>query len=118
MKAKLIYDYVQQKSRYVSIQVGIGGWKPMDASDVDRLGYGDCKGLTNYTKAFEAVCLPTTQFYMGIATRKILNLTCVYARESYDFSDSLWGDYIWLECTSQDDPFVTKVLLLMTEMFW
>jgi hypothetical protein len=31
MKAKLIYDYVQQKSRYVSIQVGIGGWKPMDA---------------------------------------------------------------------------------------
>jgi hypothetical protein len=51
MKAKLIYDYVQQKSRYVSIQVGIGGWKPMDASDVDRLGYGDCKGLTNYTKA-------------------------------------------------------------------
>jgi transglutaminase-like putative cysteine protease len=50
MKAKLIYDYVQQKSRYVSIQVGIGGWKPMDASDVDRLG-GDCKGLTNYTKA-------------------------------------------------------------------
>jgi heterodisulfide reductase subunit A-like polyferredoxin len=32
-----------KKSRYVSIQVGIG-WKPMDASDVDRLGYGDCKG--------------------------------------------------------------------------
>jgi hypothetical protein len=47
--AKLIYDYVQQKSRYVSIQD-----RRMEAdgcSDVDRLGYGDCKGLTNYTKA-------------------------------------------------------------------
>jgi hypothetical protein len=60
---------------------------------------------------------PTTQFYMGIATRKILNLTLCLCKESYDFSDSLWGDYIWLECTSQDDPLVTKVLLLMTEMF-
>jgi hypothetical protein len=42
-KARIIYEYVQQKSRYVSIQVGIGGWKPMDAADVDRLGYGDCQ---------------------------------------------------------------------------
>ena len=50
-KAKLIYNYVQQKSRYVNISIGIGGWKPMLASDVDRLGYGDCKALTNYTKA-------------------------------------------------------------------
>ncbi|MFZ0596026.1 MAG: DUF3857 domain-containing protein, partial [Flavobacterium sp.] len=50
-KAQLVYDFVQKKSRYVSIQVGIGGWKPMLATDVDRLGYGDCKALTNYTKA-------------------------------------------------------------------
>jgi hypothetical protein len=33
------------------VQVGIGGWKPMLAGDVDRLGYADCKGLSNYTKA-------------------------------------------------------------------
>jgi hypothetical protein len=62
MKAKLIYDYVQQKSRYVSIQVGIGG-KPMDASDVDRLGYGDCKGLTNYTKVLRQVPSYNTILY-------------------------------------------------------
>lgn len=37
-KAKLVYEYVQSKTRYISIQLGIGGWKPMKAKDVDRLG--------------------------------------------------------------------------------
>ncbi|MCF6280465.1 MAG: DUF3857 and transglutaminase domain-containing protein [Flavobacteriaceae bacterium] len=49
-KAKIVYNYVQDKVRYISIQVGIGGFKPMQASAVDNLSYGDCKGLTNYTK--------------------------------------------------------------------
>lgn len=37
-KARIVYNFVQQRSRYVSIQEGIGGWKPMMAKDVDRLG--------------------------------------------------------------------------------
>ncbi len=107
-KAKIIYNYVQEKSRYVSIQLGIGGWKPMFAKDVDRLGYGDCKALTNYTKALlNVVDVPTynTLLYGG--------------REKYDIESdfvSMQGnhmilcipnedDYIWLECTSQDNPF-------------
>ena len=49
-KAKIVYEYMQNKTRYISVQVGIGGWKPMLAGDVDRLGYGDCKALTNYTQ--------------------------------------------------------------------
>ena len=50
-KAKIVYKYMQEKTRYISVQVGIGGFKPMLAKDVDRLGYGDCKALSNYTKA-------------------------------------------------------------------
>ena len=49
-KAKIIYNYVQSKTRYVIIQLGIGSWKPMIVKDVDKLGYGDCKALTNYTR--------------------------------------------------------------------
>jgi transglutaminase-like putative cysteine protease len=107
-KAQLIYDYVQKKSRYVSIQVGIGGWKPMFADDVDRLGYGDCKALTNYTKALlEVVGVPSynTVLY-GDRQKKDIESQFVSIQGNHMILAIPNGDdYIWLECTSQDAPF-------------
>ncbi|WP_296314070.1 DUF3857 domain-containing protein [Winogradskyella sp. UBA3174] len=107
-RAKLVYNYMQERTRYISIQVGIGGWKPMLADDVDKLGYADCKGLTNYTKALlEAVEVPSyyTLVYGGKSIRDL----------DSDFS-SVQGNHailcvpnddenIFLECTSQTNPF-------------
>jgi Domain of Unknown Function with PDB structure (DUF3857)/Domain of Unknown Function with PDB structure (DUF3858)/Transglutaminase-like superfamily len=107
-KAKLIYDYVQQKVRYISIQVGIGGWKPMLASDVDRLGYGDCKALTNYTHALlKAVDIPSyyTILY-GDRYRRNIETDFVSMQGNHIILTIPVGDkYTWLECTSQTDPF-------------
>ena len=50
-KAKRIYEFMQNKTRYISVQVGIGGYQPIPADEVDRVGYGDCKGLSNYMMA-------------------------------------------------------------------
>lgn len=107
-RAKLIYNYMQQRTRYISIQVGIGGWKPMLADDVDNLGYADCKGLTNYTKALlEAVDVPSyyTLVYGGKSIRDIDEgfsstqgnhaILCVPNND----------ENIFLECTSQTNPF-------------
>lgn len=50
-KVKKLYQYMQQKTRYVLVAMGIGGWKPMDTEEVRKKGYGDCKGLTNYMRS-------------------------------------------------------------------
>lgn len=107
-KAKLIYNYVQQKSRYVNISIGIGGWKPMPATDVDRLGYGDCKALTNYTKALlNAVDVPSYNTILyGNPRKRNIESDFVSMQGNHMILSIPNGDnYVWLECTSQDAPF-------------
>lgn len=107
-KAKIIYQYMQEKSRYVSIQLGIGGFKPMLATDVDRLGYGDCKALSNYTRALlDVVGVPSyyTELYGDHDLRDIDEdffsiegnhaILCVPNKDKY----------VFLECTNQYNPF-------------
>lgn len=107
-KAKIVYEYVQQKSRYVSIQVGIGGFKPMAAKEVDRLGYGDCKALTNYTKALlNAVGVPSyhTILYGGYNKTDVESDFVSIQGNHMILSIPDNDKYIGLECTSQDGPF-------------
>lgn len=107
-KAKIIYDYVQKKSRYVNIAIGIGGWKPMLAADVDRLGYGDCKALSNYTKALlQAVDVPSYNTILyGDRYKSNIQSDFVSMQGNHMILAIPNGDnYTWLECTSQDDPF-------------
>jgi len=107
-KARKIYNYVQNKVRYISVQIGIGGWKPTIASEVDRLSYGDCKALTNYTKALlEAVGVPSyyTILYLDNEERSlsedIASIQGNHAILGVPDNDEI----IWLECTSQLSPF-------------
>ena len=107
-KARKIYQFVQDKVRYISIQIGIGGWKPMLASDVDKLSYGDCKALTNYTKALlEVVGVPSyyTILYGDTFERDIISdFTSLQGNHAILAIPN--GDEItWLECTNQDAPY-------------
>ncbi|MDR7372490.1 DUF3857 domain-containing protein [Flavobacterium aquidurense] len=107
-KAKIIYDYVQKKSRYVNIAIGIGGWKPMLAADVDRLGYGDCKALSNYTKALlQAVDVPSYNTILyGDRYKSNIQSDFVSMQGNHMILAIPNGDnYTFLECTSQVDPF-------------
>ncbi|MCU7496875.1 MAG: DUF3857 domain-containing protein, partial [Ignavibacteria bacterium] len=103
-----LYRYMQKRTRYVSVQLGIGGYQPFDAKYVHEKGYGDCKALSNYmvsllkqagVKAFPVLIrnghfrrpmikeFPSNQFNHVIV--------CVPLEEQ---------DTLWLECTSQTTP--------------
>ncbi len=107
-RAKIIYDFVQKKTRYISIQVGIGGWMPMLASDVDKLSYGDCKALTNYTKSLMDVANVKSYYtllFAGGVKKNIENdIVSPQGNHAFLYIPSKGKD-IWLECTSQIDPF-------------
>lgn len=53
-KVKTIFQYMQSKTHYILVTMGIGGWQPMEAEDVRKKGYGDCKALTNYMRTLLA----------------------------------------------------------------
>jgi hypothetical protein len=109
LKAKKVYEYMQQKTRYVSVQVGIGGYQPFLAADVDRLNYGDCKALVYYTQSLlKTVGIDSWYCVVESGSRK-RSLTPDFA--SMDQGDHVIlcipfkSDTTWLECTSQKIPF-------------
>jgi hypothetical protein len=108
-KAKKIYEYMQQKTRYISVQIGLGGFQPMFANDVQRLGYGDCKALVSYMQSLlKAVDILSIYCVVNAGSLK-QNMDAEFA--SMDQGNHvilclpLEKDTTWLECTSQTVPF-------------
>ncbi|ARS40092.1 hypothetical protein CA265_10695 [Sphingobacteriaceae bacterium GW460-11-11-14-LB5] len=105
-KISILYNHLQQNTRYVSVQLGIGGFRPILAEKVAQVNYGDCKALSNYMKALlneagiasnlivignDMPSLNPNYSSMGQANHMIL---CV----------PLAKDTTFLECTSQYKP--------------
>ena len=105
-KIKVLYNYLQKNTHYISIQLGIGGLQPFEASFVAEKKYGDCKALSNYMVSLLKEA--------GIKA----NLAIIYGgkgfRELYeDFPKHYFNhvvvcvpnekDTTWLECTSQTE---------------
>jgi transglutaminase-like putative cysteine protease len=99
---RLLYEHLQDKTRYVAIEMGIRGWQPQSAAEVYKNKYGDCKDLSTYMvamlehagiKAYPALALTRNKgtVYEEFPTSQFNHCIAVVPFEQ---------DTIWLECTS------------------
>ncbi len=67
------YDYVRSNIRYVSIKLGIGGYKPHDADDVAKYKYGDCKDKATLLNSILEE-LEIKAFYVLVRSKPMISL--------------------------------------------
>ena len=107
-KVKILYEYLQQNFRYVSIQLGIGGFKPFPADFLHEKKYGDCKGLSNYLEAcLAALNIKSYSAWIQSGDNETY-LDTSFAHDVFNHQIlmvPLNKDTVWLECTSNYNEF-------------
>ena len=103
-----LYSMMQEKTRYVSVQIGIGGWQPIEALEVEGKSYGDCKALSNYMKSLLDAAGINSYYALIRAGEDATEV--LHDFPSNQFNHAIMcvprgSDTIWLECTSQSIPF-------------
>lgn len=107
-KVQKLYQYLQNNTHYISVQLGIGGWQPFDAKYVAANKYGDCKALSNFMVSILKEAGIKANYVVATAGGGEKGLSEDFPVPSY-FNHVITcvpngKDSIWLECTSQTVP--------------
>jgi transglutaminase-like putative cysteine protease len=105
-KIKALYEYLRQNTRYVSIQLGIGGLSPFPAEMVMNSGFGDCKALSVYMQALLAAAGIHSEYLIVNTGRRNL-MKDFYSVGQMDHAMlcvPMQEDTLWIECTNPRLP--------------
>jgi hypothetical protein len=106
-KIEILYKYLQDNTRYISVQLGIGGWQTIPAEKVAQNGYGDCKALTNYMAALLREVGILSKYTIINSDDDGLYTDVDFVSNQFDhviLCVPMKKDTVWLECTSNILP--------------
>lgn len=102
-KIQRIYEYVQQKTRYVAISLGEHSWKPHSAQQVCDKKYGDCKDLSGFFIALlQRYNIPAFPALIRTSNYGEIHLEFPTNRFNHVITFiPLDNDTLWVDCTSE-----------------